>query len=177
MFYLITVNGYKMERKDRNAKGGGLMVLYRSDLPVHRIKQRECYDIECVFLEMKLKIGLGEFYTFIPPPHPPSTIDSSLEGDMISKLDQSFIKYDRVCIIGDLNYSMLIPENSQVFVNIRDSFSLKNLIQNPTCFTKSSSPSLIDVILSNSSNPLCHTINFNRGLLPTSTEPLVTSSI
>ena len=96
---------------------------------------------------------------------PPSTIDSSFEGDMISKLGQSFIKYDRVCIIGDLNYSMLIPENSQVFVNIRDSFSLKNLIQNPTCFTKSSSPSLIDVILTNSSNPLCHTINFNCGLL------------
>ena len=69
LFYLITVNGYKMERKDRNAKGCGLMVLYRSDLSVHRIKQLECNDIECVFLEMKLKICLGEFYAFIPPPH------------------------------------------------------------------------------------------------------------
>ena len=27
-----------MERTDKNAKGGGLMAFYRSDLPVRRIK-------------------------------------------------------------------------------------------------------------------------------------------
>ena len=39
---LFATKGYKMERKDRNARGGGLMVFYRSDLPVRRIKNFEC---------------------------------------------------------------------------------------------------------------------------------------
>ena len=51
---LFNVNGYKMERKDRNAKGGGIMAFYRSDLPVRRIRQYECIENENIFLELKL---------------------------------------------------------------------------------------------------------------------------
>ena len=39
----------------RNAKGCGLMVFYKSELPVCRIKQLECKDIACMFLQMKIK--------------------------------------------------------------------------------------------------------------------------
>ena len=46
---LFVTNGYKLERKDRNAKGGGLMVFYKSDLPIRRIKNFECEVSESIF--------------------------------------------------------------------------------------------------------------------------------
>ena len=45
-----------------------------------------------------------------------------------------------------------------------DTYSFKNLVKDPTCFTKTSTPSLIDVILTNSPSFLCNTINFSCGL-------------
>ena len=36
-------------------RGGGLMVFFRSDLPVRRIKNFECEESESIFLELKLK--------------------------------------------------------------------------------------------------------------------------
>ena len=35
-FNLFAVDGYKMERRDRNARGGGFMTFVRSDLPFKR---------------------------------------------------------------------------------------------------------------------------------------------
>ena len=70
-----------------------------------------------------------------------------VEKDFNSILDQSFTKYDHMCIIGDLNYDLLSPEKSKVLNNICDSFSFTNLIKEATCFTKNGSPSLIDVIV------------------------------
>ena len=45
----------KMERKDGNAKAGGFMAFYTSDLPVRRIRQFEWDESEHIFLETKLK--------------------------------------------------------------------------------------------------------------------------
>ena len=51
---LFTVTGYKVERKDRNANGGGILVFFKSDMPVRRIKNYECDKTECICLELKL---------------------------------------------------------------------------------------------------------------------------
>ena len=88
----------------------------------------------------------------------------NFEKDFNLILDQSFTKYDHMCIIGDLNYDLLSPEKSKVLNNICDSFNFTNLIKEATCFTKNGSPSLIDVILTNSKNLFCHSVNFNCGL-------------
>ena len=52
---LFVINGYKFERKDRNAKGGGLFVYYRSYLPIRKLKTLECEQSESIFLELRLK--------------------------------------------------------------------------------------------------------------------------
>ena len=69
-----------------------------------------------------------------------------------------------MCIIGDLNYDLLSPEKREVLNNICDSLNFTNLIKEATCFTKTGSPSLIDVILTNSKNLFCHSVNLIRGL-------------
>ena len=86
------------------------------------------------------------------------------ETDICSKLDQILIKYEHMCIVGDLNCNLLVSEKSHTLRNIIDTYSLKNLIQDPTCHTKISQPSLIDVFLTHSPSFLCNTINFDCGL-------------
>ena len=71
-----------------------------------------------------------------------------------------------LCIVGDLNYNLLLPEKSHTLNNIIDTYSLKNLVKDPTCHTKNSQASLIDVIITNINSPslLCNVINFDCGL-------------
>ena len=52
---------------------------------------------------------------------------------------------------------MLNCDKRKPIDSLIETFNLTNLVQNPTCFTKNSTPSLIDVILTNSSNLLCNT--------------------
>ena len=111
---LFITKGYKMERKDRNARRGGggggrLMVFYRSDLPVWRIKNFECEESSSIFLELKLKKQDMEY---------PLCLQTSfnkrhyVENDLTTKLDQILVKYDHICVIGDLNYNFLISDKS-----------------------------------------------------------------
>ena len=121
----------------------------------------ECEQSESIFLELRLKNrtwGISCNY------RPPSTNDNLFELDFNSKLDQIFIKYDHVCVIGDLNYNMLVSEKSLILKNICDSFNFTNLVKKETCFTKNNPPTLIDVILTNSPNYLFGTTNFDCGL-------------
>ena len=86
-----------MERKDRNAKGGGIMAFYRSDLPVRRIRQYECIENENIFLELKLKNrswGISCMY------RPPSLSDRTFDSDLCTKLDQIVIKYEHFVYSG-----------------------------------------------------------------------------
>ena len=55
-------------------------------------------------------------------------------------------------------------DKSQPLINICDTFNLDNIVKQPTCFMKNQTPSLIDVILTNSKTLLCNTANFNCGL-------------
>ena len=105
------------------------------------------WESENIFLELKLKNrswGISCIY------RPPSMNDKTSETDICSKLDQILINYEHMCIVGDLNYNLLVSEKSHTLRNIIDSYSLKNLIQDPTCHTKFSQPSLTDVFLTNS---------------------------
>ncbi|XP_060578354.1 uncharacterized protein LOC132735428 [Ruditapes philippinarum] len=43
---LFTVDGYKMERRDRNSHGGGIMTFVRADLPFKRRKDLESDSLE-----------------------------------------------------------------------------------------------------------------------------------
>ena len=67
---------------------------------------------------------------------PPSLSDRTFDSDLCTKLGQILIKYEHLCIVGDLNYNLLLPEKSHTLNNIIDTYSLKNLVKDPTCHTK-----------------------------------------
>ena len=126
---------------------------YMSDLPLRRIRNLECEKNEAMFLGMKLKYrtwGISGNY------RPPATNDNSFELDFSSKLDQMFIRYDHVCVIGDLNYKYLYLRKvwpCKIFVSLLISQILLK-----------KKHVLIDVILTNSPNYPFDTINFDCGL-------------
>ena len=158
---LFQVEGYKTERRDRTAHGGGLMTFVRSDLPFKRRKDLECEELETICYELamaKRKWGIIGSY------RQPSMTNQTFESDMTKCLDKMFIHYENLICIGDLNYDILRNDKCQPLNNICDNFSLDCIIKEPTCFTKHSDPSLFDVILTNSKTLLCKTVNFSCGL-------------
>ena len=94
----------------------------------------------------------------------PALHDSIFEQQITNCLDKMYIAFDHIICIGDLNYDLLKTEKCRPLTNICDNFNLENIIKNPTCCIKNNTPTLIDVILINSKNLLCNTINFNCGL-------------
>ena len=88
---------------------------------------------------------------------PPSTPDKTFDEEMSTVLDKMYINFDHVIVYGDLNYNMLKNDKRKPIDSLIDYFNLTNLINEPTCFPKNSTPSLIDLILTNSSNLLCNT--------------------
>ena len=73
-------------------------------------------------------------------------------------------KLTHIICIGDLNYDLLKTEKCRPLTNICDNFYLENIIKNPTCCMKNNTPTLTDVVRTNSKKLLCNTINLNCGL-------------
>lgn len=158
---LFQIEGYKTERRDRTAYGGGLMTFVHSDLPFKRRKDLECEQVENICYELsmaKRKWGIIGAY------RQPSMKNQDFELDLTKCLDKMFMHYDNLICLGDLNYDLLRKDKCQPLNNVCDNFSLDCIIKEPTCFMKNQTPTLIDVILTNSKSLLCNTINFNCGL-------------
>ena len=158
---LFKAEGYKTERRDRTAHGGGLMTFVRSDLPFKRRKDLECEEVETICYELSMS---KRKWCILGAYRPPSMNNQNFESDLTKYLDKMFINYDNIICIGDLNYDLLIKEKSKPLTNICDNFNLQCMVKEPTCFTKNQTPTLIDVILTNSKTLLCNTVNFNCGL-------------
>ena len=158
---LFKVEGYKMERRDRTTHGGGLMTFVRSDLPFKRRKDLECQEIETICYELSMA---KRKWCIVGAYRKPSLENKVFENDITKSLDQIFLKFDHVICLGDLNYDLSRNDKSQPLINICDTFNLDNIVKQPTCFMKNQTPSLIDVILTNSKTLLCNTANFNCGL-------------
>ena len=158
---LFSTDGYKMERRDRDRHGGGLMAFLRSDLPVKRRTDLESKDIESICIELsmnKRKWGILCLY------RKPTLQDCVFEQQFTNCLDKMYISFDHIICIGDLNYDLLKADKCRPLTNVCDNFNLENIVKNLTCCMKNNAPTLIDVILTNSKNLLCNTINFNCGL-------------
>ena len=90
--------------------------------------------------------------------------NQKFETDITKGLDKMFIHYENIICLGVFNYDLLKQDKCQPLINVCDNFDMDNIIKRPTCFTKNKVPTLIDVIITNSKNFLCNTINFNCGL-------------
>lgn len=157
------VNGYHSPvRKDRNINGGGIMVLIKNDIPFKRLKEFESESLEIICIEIQITKKRWCVFSV----YRPQTIKVNLFLDTLSLLlDQAVNKYENILIIGDINIDSN-EENSSSLIKLHtflDTFNLRNLITENTCFTKTHSSSL-DVMLTNKPRSFMHSKTTETGL-------------
>ena len=145
-------------RLDRNRNGGGLIMFIRDDLTCKELKPRTLFpELECTFLEIRIrqckwlivvgynphKEGIGNFLDKIG-----------------TELDKLLPEYENLLMLGDWN-SSVNEENMREFC---ETYSLENLVKEPTCFKSIDNPSSIDIILTNKKHCFQNTKVIETGL-------------
>ena len=130
-------------RADRNQKGGGMMLYFREDLPA-KLQSIDRTNENC-FVELNLNRTKWLIsYSYNPNK---SNIYSHLES-LSRNLDLFSSKYDSYLVVGDFNVS---AEEANI-KNFCESFSLKSLIKDPTCYKNPNNPSCLDLIFTDVSS-------------------------
>ena len=130
-------------RLDRNANGGGVLIYVRDDITCRELKNHPpLNNLEGIFLELNLKKSKWLLFGG----YNPSKENIAYFVKTLSPvLDHYMPKYDHFILLGDFNSEM--RENAMS--EFCDTYSLTNLIKDPTCFKNPLNPSTIDLILTN----------------------------
>ena len=150
--------GYGMLRKDRNKNGGGLILYVNEDIPgklINSYKFKEGSEI-IVFefsISNKKWLLLGNY-------KPPSQNELSFINEIKLSLNFFSSSYENFLLLGDFNLSTENPN----FKNLLNSFDLESLIKIPTCYKSLSSPTSIDLILTNKKNFFMKSTTFETGM-------------
>ena len=125
-----------LHRINRNEKGGGIMLLFREDLPVKVLSVESCY-IEVILEKTKWLIN----YSYNRTKNNVASHLESLSGSLKSYTS----KFENILVIGVLNIS--VEENNMKY--FCESYNLKSLMKVPTFYKNPESPSCIDLIFTN----------------------------
>ena len=145
-------------RLDRNRDGGGLIIFIRDGLTCREIKPRSLYpELECTLLE--LSIRQSKWLVVVGYNPQKENIGSFLEK-LSGEVDKHLPKYDNLLMLGDWNSTV----KEEQMANFCDTYNLKNLINEPTCFKSTDNPSSIDIILTNKKHSFQNSITVETGL-------------
>ena len=128
-------------RIDRNSSGGGIMLYVREDIPSNLLKV-ESLPIEGFYVELKLR---SENWLINCSYNPNRNAISNHIGALSDFLDFHSSTYNNIIILGDFNVGVEEP-HMKTFC---ESYSLQNLIKQPTCYKNPSRPTCIDFISTN----------------------------
>jgi exonuclease III len=159
----IEAEQYRLFRADRDSNGGGLVVHVRSDLPCRQRQDIKTQGVESIAIEIRLDKDKWLFLNYY---RPPNVANNVFTQNMTTCLDKLSGDYDRLVIIGDLNYDLSASDGTKnrTLTDICDIYDLKNLIKNPTCFKNPQNPSLVDVILTQNPKVFKHSGTLETGL-------------
>ena len=125
------VNGFSEPyRRDRNRKGGGVMVYIREDIPRSKLLDKHVFpfDMEGLFVELNFrKCKWLLFGTY----HPPSQADI-YHFDNLDKAFDTYSSYEKRLLIGDFNTETSEPRLDSLIYK----HDLQNLVKEKTCFKK-----------------------------------------
>ena len=124
-----------------NSNGGGLMLLVREDIPSNLV-EAEAKPIEGFYIELNLRNDNWLLNCSYNPYK--NNIGNHLKA-LSDFLDSHPSTYEKVLILGDFNVEV-DDQNMKTFC---DSYSLTNLIKQPTYYKNPSHPKCIDLILPN----------------------------
>ena len=147
-------------RADRNRNGGGLIAYIRSDIPCRRrydIEMSFYEHIECIALETTIRKEKWLFLGFYKPPR---IKDHSLIQSLENVINTFHAEFKCMYFLGDSNIDQLKIHTK--FETFLDAYGMTCIIKGPTCFK--GTPSLIDVILTDTPGRIAETLNIDTGL-------------
>ena len=160
----ICIEGYKLERSDRNRQGGGV-VCYISKEISYNVREKFSSNIENIFLDILLPktkpILIGILY------RPPK------QTGFLHKLTSAInntndFEEQEVYMLGDININLIfngkqVPNGIKKYREFCANHDLKQIITSPTRITEKSS-TLLDHILTNSSDRVSQSGVIDLGL-------------
>ena len=151
------IDGYSPPiRPDCVIYGGGLMFFVRKDIPCELLSlENEPMEGFCV--EINLRKTRWLICCSCNPSR--SNIDFHLEH-LNQNLAFYSSCYEHFMIIGDFN----VEANNSTMSVFSDTYNLKNLIKEPTCYKNPNKPSCIDLMLTNKPRSFKHSCVIKTGL-------------
>ena len=147
-------------RKDRNARGGGLLIYVRSDIPCKELDKHEFPgNIEGIFVELNFRKSKWLLFGTY---HPPSQNDN-FYFDNVGRVLETYTskyKYDKILLTGDFN----AEETDPVLGNFMELYDLRNMVKEKTCFKSVENPSCVDLFLTNNTNSFQNTMALSTGI-------------
>ena len=156
----LKIDNYKLERVDRNRRGGGVCVYIIDNLTYIRRLDLESHELEALWIEIKLPntkpILTGTFYR---PPRSDAVYQGQIEESIsrVTELNQEVI------VLGDFNYNMHCKNESKFIDKLCRQNSMHQIVKGSTRITETSS-TLIDIILTNLPNNVCMSKVVSLGL-------------
>ena len=155
----LEIAGYRLFRKDRKGKHGGVAVYVRDDLVATRREDLELDSVEGIWLEISVPKSrsflIGSFYR---PDRTSNYHDKDLMAKLNSILDSVAAEGKEFLVFGDFNCCFMSPQRNNAeckqLKSLFKSMNIKQLIKNPTRITKDSK-SLIDLIAVSSPQNIC----------------------
>ena len=127
--------GMRMYRKDRNRRGGGILVYVSEDVLSVRRWDLEDQAIEALWIEVKMRKRRVLICNLYRPPGAPMVWMDSLAA-MVERAVQEKID---VIMMEDFNCNMLCPDSKAVrLAMVMSEYGLVQMIKGPTRVTESS---------------------------------------
>ena len=124
----LLIEGFgKSFRLDRNARGGGLLIYVRTDIPCKQLSKHDFPDgIQGIFVEIRFRKSKWLLFGTY---HPPSQDDKLYFNSIGQGLDVYTKSCDKLLLIGDFN----AEEGEADMENFMELYDLGNLIKEKTC--------------------------------------------
>ena len=143
----FAIRGYKSPiRRDRTTEGGGIIVYIREDITSKRLENLPFNKDhgEGIFIELNLR--KNKWLLFVGY-NPKKERISQYINNVQSIMNKYINNYDNIIMMGDFNCDFNIKVNKlQEFC---ETYNLKNIVKEPTCFKNPKHPTCIDLILTN----------------------------
>ena len=143
----VKIQGFRMYRRDRGTRGGGVLAYVTEDIISMRRHDLEVTDIEALWIEVRMRRKRILICNIYRPPNAQSTWMDSL-GVMI---ERAVLEKIPVFLMGDLNCDMLNPSSNALRLErVMSEYGLLQMINCPTRITDNSA-SLIDLFFTSDS--------------------------
>ena len=120
-----------MFRQDRNCFGVGLCIYVRENIASKQLNLHLDKETEAIYLEINIRLRK---WLIVGLYKPPSQNNSLFLENMLKNLSRYLDSYENITLLGDFN---MTPEDKSL-QHFTDTFSLKHLINEPTCFKRKS---------------------------------------